>query len=271
MLKKLLLGTALFSFSVAAAFAADLPSRRAPPIYVAPVVPVFSWSGLYLGGNAGYSFDNKTTYRLNGPAAGNFPAYAQSKDNGFTGGLQIGYNYELGNGFGLPALGNLGGGGLVAGVEADAAYTDLKTNNGVGGAAFRSRTDYVGTARGRLGIAFANALLYGTGGFAYGGVRNGITIGAISGGTDRIRTGYAYGGGVEYAIPTTSFVNFFNAGAVTLKVEYIHYDLGTDTIGLNGGAGGYTARIKNDGNLVRAGINYKMNFLGAPAPVVARY
>ena len=97
----------------------------------------------------------------------------------------------------------------------------------------------------------------------------------FAGRTDSIRTGYAYGGGLEYAIPTTSFVNFFHSSAVTLKAEFIHYDLGTQTtvVGSTLGTGNsYIARIRNNGNLVRAGINYKIDLFNAPAaPVVARY
>jgi outer membrane immunogenic protein len=64
-----------------------------------------------------------------------------------------------------------------------------------------------------------------------------------------------------------------------VKVEYLYYDLGysnstiyystTDITGapefssLNG-------RIRHNGNIVRAGLNYKFNF-GSPAPVVAKY
>ena len=73
-------------------------------------------------------FDNKTSF--NGVRGGNFE---QSKANGFTGGGQIGYNMQIGNGlFGsLPVIGGFGnggaGGGLVIGVEADASYTDYRS------------------------------------------------------------------------------------------------------------------------------------------------
>ncbi len=114
--------------------------------------------------------------------------------------------------------------------------------------------------------------------FAYGSVNDAASlappIGSYFGTTNSLRTGYAYGGGVEYAIPTASFVNFFNSSAVTIKAEFIHYDLGSQTVILNNAAGGlpYTDRIRTSGNLVRAGINYKINLFNAPAaPVVARY
>src|SRR4051795_5956738 len=57
-MKKLLLSSvALFGLSTAA-LAADLPRRQ----YIAPApvvaVPVFTWTGFYIGGNAGYGFSN---------------------------------------------------------------------------------------------------------------------------------------------------------------------------------------------------------------------
>ena len=282
-MKKFVIGVALLATTSTFALAADLPSRRAPPVYVAPVaIPVFTWTGLYAGVNAGYAFDGNTSFRNAGPAVANGTdaPYLRTSANGFTGGGQIGYNMQLGGG--IPVIGQLGGflgnggttGGVVIGVEADAAYTDLRRNTTDGVSAFTSRTDYVGTARGRVGYAFGDLLIFGTGGFAYGGVRTGIANGFGASGSDSIRTGYAYGGGLEYAIPTTSFVNFFHSSAVTLKAEFIHYDLGSQSllVGAPGTAASYTSRVKTDGNLVRAGINYKLDLFGSPAaPVVARY
>ena len=265
-LKKILLGVVLLGATSAAALAADLPSRRAPPVYYPPVapIPVFTWTGLYGGINAGYAFNSHTSFNSAGVAAGT-PTFLRSSSNGFTGGGQIGYNMQIGN---APLFGGLGlgaaGGGLVLGVEADAAYTDLRQNQGFGAAGFNARTDFVGTARGRVGYAFGNLLVFGTGGFAYGGVND--ALGAAH--SDTIRTGYAYGGGLEYAIPTTTFVNVFHSSAVTLKAEYLHYNLGSGS--LNGGVG--VTSVKTQGDLVRAGINYKLDLFGSPAaPVVARY
>ena len=274
---------------VSAASAADLPARRMTPTYVA-APPVFSWTGAYAGLNAGYAFDANTSYAISGTAIGNLNAIATgtrpgafaTRADGFTGGGQIGYNYEFGNNLGF---GGLAGAGLVAGLEADAAYTDLRTGGdfigplGIRDTNFQSRTDFVGTVRGRLGLAFGNLLVFGSGGFAYGGVKDSINyytngIHNYAGASDTIRAGYAYGGGIEYAIPTASFLNPFHAASVTVKAEYLHFDLGTSTIvagNLFGNADAYVARVHNDGNLVRAGLNYKIDFSRAPIPVVARY
>ncbi|MDX7951589.1 porin family protein [Lichenihabitans sp. Uapishka_5] len=258
------------------AFAADLPSRMAPPVYAPPPLPVFTWTGAYFGINAGYAFDADT--RINtvgvsgtatGVATGVRPGAFKTTADGFTGGGQIGYNLQLpgfGGGFGGP------GSGIVVGVEADAAYTDLSRGTSVSlngfNSNYRSGLDYLGTVRGRVGYAFNQFLIYGTGGFAYGGVNNRAnfysTNGALtySGHNDDMATGYAYGGGVEYALPTSSFLNFFKSSAVTLKAEYLHYDLGKTNVsvpatGANATTGGYNVRFKNEGDIVRAGLNYK--------------
>ena len=259
-----------------AAFAADLPSRVAPPVYTPPPIPVFTWTGAYFGINAGYAFNadtRVTTFNGNGTAF-NAPGAFRSTADGFTGGGQVGYNLQLpgfGGGFGGP------GSGIVVGVEADAAYTDLNRGrsigvNGVNGLAgvgtFRTGLDYLGTVRGRVGYAFNQLLIYGTGGFAYGGVNNRAAFygnnGLVeySGRNDDMATGYAYGGGVEYALPTNSFLNFFKSSAVTLKAEYLHYDLGRSNVTAgatanNGSTGAYNVRFKNEGDIVRAGLNYK--------------
>ncbi len=53
-MKKLLLSSVALLGFTAGAMAADLPRRAAPPIY-API-PVFTWTGFYVGVNAGYGW-----------------------------------------------------------------------------------------------------------------------------------------------------------------------------------------------------------------------
>ncbi len=121
--------------------------------------------------------------------------------------------------------------------------------------------------RGRLGYAFDRTLVYGTGGFAYG---SGQDDQNFSGNRfrDSFRTGWAAGGGVEYALPTDSFLNFFRSSAVTLKVEglYVSLDRQKNSAGgvfygnllpPNGTAYLNGAAAKTEFAVVRAGLNYK--------------
>ncbi|MBL7405733.1 porin family protein, partial [Escherichia coli] len=102
---------------------------------------------------------------------------------GFSGGAQIGYNYQF-----TP------GSGVVIGVEADAQYLDFGRNRNnafVSGAVAPgyyvtdprglSSLDYFGTVRGRLGYAFDRTLVYGTGGFAYGSGSADRSFGGVAG------------------------------------------------------------------------------------------
>ena len=93
----------------AAADVGRVPARA--PVF-APV-PVENWTGLYIGGNAGYSW-GRTDLDYTRDA---FPAARTTLDpNSFIGGGQIGYNWQLGS--------------LVFGVEGDLAWrhgTDAAT------------------------------------------------------------------------------------------------------------------------------------------------
>ncbi|WP_311275726.1 outer membrane beta-barrel protein [Methylobacterium sp. WCS2018Hpa-22] len=265
------------------AAAADLPRRAAPPPVFVPL-PSFSWTGFYAGVQAGYGFTDRQTVRtaatsVNGSNADLFIERAgiaslSSRQEGFVAGGQAGYNYQF-----TP------GAGLVLGIETDIAYTDLdetkRRSRGIFGSGSdsavvtttRQSLDFLGTVRGRLGYAFDRVLVYGTGGLAYGNVNyqsasslqlgGTPTLALFAGGIDRLETGFAYGGGIEYALPTESFLNVFRSSAVTLKVEYLHYDLGKRSVPLTGSSGlaqslvEATSRFRSEGSVVRVGLNYK--------------
>ncbi|KQO74842.1 hypothetical protein [Methylobacterium sp. Leaf89] len=287
MTKPLLLAGPMAVLLAGAASAADLPRRVAPPVFT--TVPVFSWTGFYAGLNAGYGFDANSSRGAtvigttaasgvvaNGADPGLVAFSNRNANNGFTGGGQIGYNYQF-----TP------GSGVVVGVEADAQYLGFGTNRNT--ASFvgtpnadltfvnpngLSNLDYFGTVRGRLGYAFDRTLVYGTGGFAYGG-GGGSSFGLPNSSTDTFRTGWAAGGGIEYALPSDSFLNFFKSSAVTVKIEGLYVSL--DRNSTNGvfaysnstgaqysvsgtgyaAATGYTSRRSDEFAVVRAGLNYK--------------
>ncbi|GBU19953.1 MULTISPECIES: outer membrane beta-barrel protein [Methylobacterium] len=278
-MKKLLTTLAAFTALTTVASAADLPRRAAPPVFTP--VPVFTWTGFYAGFNAGYGFDvgqNSNTYALptgtvlGSPGTNALLTVTNSRANeGFVGGGQIGYNYQF-----TP------GSGLVVGIEADAQYTDFGgrrnftqayTFVGAPGLALaaprafvvpgQSSLDYFGTVRGRIGYAVDRVLFYGTGGFAYGSGES--PVNGLGG--DSFRTGYAAGGGVEYALPTDSFLNFFRSSAVTLKVEGLYVNLERNRTAASGVFNGAlnapngTLFLANQRQqefvVVRAGINYK--------------
>ena len=273
--------SALLASTVAgSAFAADLPSRRAP-VVVAPA-PIMTWTGFYAGLNAGYGWSN--TNRANtylGPenvpafeallAPGAVPSSLPVGNGGsVVGGGQIGWNYQF-----SPAF--------VAGIEADlqvigggsrnSAYTGAFATFLFTTVASTNQGGLFGTVRGRLGYLVTPSLLfYGTGGVAIG--RNTVALGLSgpapfsfvtpsAGGT---QAGWTAGAGVEWM-----FAQNWSA-----KLEYLRYDLGTARTapGVVTGGGNFASLgfgpVRASGNLVRAGVNYHFNF-GGPGAVVAKY
>jgi outer membrane immunogenic protein len=241
--------------------AADLPLRKAPAMSYS----LFTWTGFYAGINAGGKFGGDDDVVTEGQAAPNIaniaggarPGFVPLNRDGFIGGGQIGYNYQFGQ--------------FVAGIETDIDFTDSRDSRTVTTAqlvtgaplnnTFSSRLNYLGTVRGRLGFAYDRSLFYATGGFAYGETERHIDMfGAtgnlqFSGDRREVKTGFAVGAGLEHAITNN----------VTVKGEYLFFDLGKDTLDVavipgSGGAGtGYNSHFKDTGHIVRVGLNYKFN------------
>lgn len=295
---KTIVAAAGLALTTSVASAADLPSRVAPPVYVPPVAAVpYSWSGLEFGLTTSYSFRANRSVTTT-PFGGTFgaPAYASLSKSGFdTVGGGVAYNHQF-----TP------GSGVVVGVAADVNYFNLTkfaygVNNGGTGGHYEQRIAYIGTANGRLGYAFDHLMVYGLGGFAYGEVHDAAYLfsanstAAYYGTSGNISTGYNYGGGIEYAIPADSILNylsvekllgkfmggtkisalsFLDSLSSTLRVEFVHYDLGTRTVVAGstvGNPGGFVNRFRTEGNVVRFGLGYKFGGGTTPTPVVARY
>lgn len=271
----------MLSIAATPAFAADLPSIKGPPVY-APPPPLFSWTGLYVGGNIGYGgLNTDETANTSDPVAaaqitgGTVPGTYSLSGGGITAGGQIGFNYEIPTSFGY---------GIVAGIEADYAYMNAgessELDNGITGTSniYHISVDSLGTVRARLGFAVDRALIYATGGFAFGHAQYSHSFldqfgdPIWAGGASSERSGYAVGAGIEYALPIPSM----GPGALTVRAEYLHYDLGTGTATIpfsdpTAGIGPFIDSYHLYGNLIRAGLNYKFDLFEPPAPVIAKY
>lgn len=262
-----IVATAALVLASSSSFAADLGLPSFGTIFQAPVQSGksgFVWKGVYVGANAGLAY---------GEAQGHFGSDTQVSPLGdwirpkddyqtFTGGGQIGYNWQSGL--------------FVFGVEGDLGYlADTETlvmprredlSGGAlvtGTATIENRVDWLGTVRGRVGVAADRFFLYGTGGLAFGEVQNSATVdavvtmngvvvdtGSLAGRETDTRTGWTVGAGAEYAITNN----------LTGKLEYLYYDLGTskyDTPDTETGAADFYVRSKTEGNVVRAGLNFK--------------
>lgn len=204
-----------------AAVAADLPNRNKAPVM--PVVaPAFTWTGVYLGLNAGYGFSSISKAGV----------YFNDKQS-FVGGGQVGYNYQF-----AP--------NLVLGIEADLQTADLRASaNAVGVnaklAGSKNGVEWFGTLRPRVGFAADRALFYVTGGLAYGEQK--LTVPALGSGS-ATNAGYTVGGGVEYAFTNN----------ITGKVEGLYVDLMDHNYIPRTPV--YT-KSGSEFGVVRAGVNYK--------------
>jgi outer membrane immunogenic protein len=273
-IRKLLLSTVAIAAVSTSAFAADLPSRRAPPVYIPPPVPQFSWTGFYVGGDIGDAFGRDSVTQVGAPG-GNAVYYNTGVTNGIIGGGHVGYNFSTQS---LPILGGIAGGmsglpfiggaGGVVGVEGDIRGTDYRSSTTFGGPtplteSFRNEIN--GSIRGRLGIAVDRALFFATGGVAFAQFQNAYSSPVISNGYGQLsstRVGYAVGGGVEYAI-TTNF---------SLRAEYRYEDFGRYTdVPTFVTPIGFTATHHDVIETATVGFSYKFESPMAPAPVVARY
>ena len=221
----------------APANAADFP-YRAP--LVAPV-PLFTWTGCYIGGQVGYGWARKSV-----AAPEIAPGVSETGDIvGPLGGGQVGCNYQFAPNW-------------VIGIEGDAAAADIKgdatsTVFGVTGTA-HARTDWIASATGRFGWAWDRWLLYAKGGAAWAGDKYSADIPVFPEHIEasETRSGWTVGGGLEWA-----FWNNWSA-----KLEYDFYDFGTRTLTFSGTFAGVPelvpgVDIRQRVSVGKFGINYR--------------
>jgi outer membrane immunogenic protein len=253
---------AAFAFTALPALAADLYGSgfgsKDGNVYEMPPV----WSGFYLGLNGGYAWE-ATASALSATAAANGGAPGTASGNYWTdggfGGVQFGYNLQRDR--------------LVFGIETDIQAAGIGGKTALGAvsadqsvdtsAVAKSNLDWFGTLRGRAGYAFGSTLVYATGGFAYGGVRDSLALSATSiHGTaagqvskDITAAGYTVGAGVETAM----------SPSWSVKAEYQYIDLGTSSLSTSTGipdstdTGGASASFDHSYHTMRVGVNYKFS------------
>ena len=265
---------ALTAVGAVAAQAADLPTRKEAPAPIF-VPPPFTWTGFYVGLNAGGIFSSGSRHAdliapVDFPFALStfFPGGLGSGQTEFIGGGQAGYNWQTG--------------AFVLGVETDFDGTTLsKSFNNVGtpfaGAGVpailagdflnvngKASLSWLGTTRARVGFVVTpdnRLMIYGTGGVAYAGGTSNFSVFNSSSGSfwtgspSSTRVGWALGGGVEYA-----FTNNW-----TIKGEYLYADLGKSNFSSVGNLAAATffpgavasGHISYNASIFRAGVNYK--------------
>jgi len=245
------------------AFAADMAARpyKAPPPVVAPIAPIYDWTGFYIGVNGGWG---------NSHNCWNFdPAFVtpgglvvtgdgcRDRSGGLFGG-QVGYRWQ-------------GPGQFVFGLEAQGDWADL-SNSRVSlldpTLSTSTKTDAIGLFTAQFGWAWNAALLYVKGGAAV--TNNTFTIfdtltGVGLASASATRWGGALGVGFEYG-----FAPNWSIGA-----EYDHLWMGTANNSFSvvdpRVAGILNNRISQDVDMFTLRINYRFGGYPYGAPVGARY
>ncbi|MDJ1158923.1 porin family protein [Chelatococcus sp. SYSU_G07232] len=195
--------------AAAQAFAADLPRRTT---YVAPAYtpPVFTWTGGYAGLHGGFVQKRATGLK---------------NQNGFAGGAQLGYNYQMG--------------GFVVGGELEASYLGGGKSKRNAASLVSIEQKWLGAAKLRAGVALDRTLIFATAGVA----TSKFDVQGV-GNKDKWKTGYLLGAGVEHAFTDN----------LTLKAEYNYLRFGDQKVAL---AGGGVRKSELSDHVVKAGLNYK--------------
>jgi outer membrane immunogenic protein len=272
-MKSIFLGAvALVSVAACPAFAADLPVKS-----MAPAAPTYSWNGWYIGASAGIPWAAQTeTGYSGGPgtaalfAANEFPTRLTPGVNGYLGGAQIGYNWQVARAW-------------VVGFESDIQGWNYKGNASVTPTtnltpfttSVEQHSDWFGTVRGRAGLLVGpNILFYATGGFAYGQTEssqstivNGLTLATCPktlpcAAASATSTRYGWAAGAGWEIMATQ--NW------TIRAEYLYVDLGVQSLSATTAAFAppltFTSSNQFRANMLRIGFNYTFG-----GPVVAKY
>ena len=261
MLRRILLASAGAMALMGPALAADLP--LAPP---PPPIPIFTWTGVYIGAQVGYAWGNDhadlfQTIAVPGAA---FVAFGQTfgtTPQGVIGGGHVGYNLQINQ--------------WVVGIEGTVDGTSLKKTVFLPffGVNETTRSEVQGSIRGRIGWAFDRFLVYATGGAVFGGITNTYSAPLffgpfpLSNSFATTKVGWTVGAGLEYAITNNWSV----------RAEYRYSDFGHVTdhpfaaIAAAPPATFFSSRHHLTQNQVQVGFSYKFDFLPPPAPVVAKY
>jgi outer membrane immunogenic protein len=216
----------------AGATAADLPTHQ---VYAAPpvVAPIYNWTGIYVGANAGYASGRQDPLGL---FSNDFSAFNYTLSGGMIGGT-FGAQIQSGH--------------VVMGLEGDIDWTSMSgTGTGSvlklgvfqGTATISSKVSNIDTLRTRVGYAQDNWLFYGTVGVALTNDTSsfGQTVGftcntGVVACTSKAdwHAGLAAGAGIEYGLTPN----------LSTKLEYLWV-----------GAGAANTLYEN---MIRIGVNYR--------------
>jgi opacity protein-like surface antigen len=216
------------------AFAADLV--RPAPAPAPFVMPVYNWTGFYIGANLGGAWANGTlTDNLTG-------ASFSGTHSGVLGGGTLGYNWQISPSFVIGFEGTFDGtsiGNTSNIVTVPILGTPTAIQGSIG-------TNWVATLAARFGVAVNNVLYYAKGGGGWADNSASLTIPGASVSVSNTRSGWLAGGGIEYGLSPNW----------TIKAEY-------DYLGLSNWSNSGplspvdTFSISRGINMFTVGVNFK--------------
>jgi len=209
----------------------------------APAGCVSKFHGFYAGVHGGYTAYTSHQNDLDGYVFPAIPSGYTASDSGFSGGVQVGYNWQRCN--------------VLFGIEADWSWADLDADTSVTSlgtplGTLTSTLNSFGTIRTRAGLVLDNLLLYVTGGLAIADVDYRVTSNLLLGETasfGETRWGWTAGFGTEWAL----------WDRVTLKSEVLYVSFGDEDYTFASTALGTTVRFTTDDSfwVTRFGLNVK--------------
>lgn len=230
----------------APAAAADLASM--PVKALAAPVPLYTWTGCFIGIQGGYGGQ---ALRQQDPTGTTFAPPGQSIGAGGSSGLvggQLGCDRQVASTWVLGAA-----------VEWSATNFRTASQGLIGDPMFSgkigtlsSRTSSLGSVTGRFGYAGDHWLAYARAGAGFAGQRYSLAFSPNSGPVDytgsAMQVGWTVGAGIEWAV----------CDAWTLGVEYDHYGFPSKTLTLTDPVNGVTPiAVRDDIDVVKASLNYR--------------
>jgi outer membrane immunogenic protein len=171
-MKTTLLAAAFLAIGGAAAVAADMPYKGAPAA-VRPACANFG--GWYVGAHGGstthdWTWNDRDAWANNEVSIG-LPLQTSTKDTGFSGGVQGGWNWQR-----RCTLFGIEADWTWAGLSSDTFNTDGQPGLALDRLSVNSKLDWYGTIRTRTGIIVDDVLLYVTGGGIFGSIDRSFAV-----------------------------------------------------------------------------------------------
>jgi biopolymer transport protein ExbB len=233
-MKRMALGVALAVGAGSTALAVDLPTPAPVPSPLYPPAVGYNWTGFYIGGNLGVGWNGGSF----SDSIGN--TLSLNPQTLFSGGAQVGFNYEFGSGILVGAEANFD---WLSNTTSSSNTIVLQNPTGTptaSTASLSANNRWLTTVVGRLGYAWDRILFYGKGGGAW--VRSNTPSLTMDGAPVAISTsngnwGFAGGVGIEWAF----------SGNWSARFEYDFVGL-NQTFTLPTSAGGLPAGDQFTGN-----------------------